>query len=38
MNIWLVILFGGLTTFGMRFSLNYLFGRFEVLETVRRAR
>jgi len=37
MNIWLVILFGGLITFGMRFSLIYLFGRFQVPETMRRA-
>ena len=37
MNIWLVMLLGGLITFGMRFSLIYLFGRFEVPETVRRA-
>jgi branched-subunit amino acid transport protein len=36
-NIWLVMLFGGLITFGMRFSLIYLFGRFEVPETIRRA-
>jgi len=37
MNIWLVIIFGGLITFGMRFSLIYLFGRFQVPETMRRA-
>jgi branched-subunit amino acid transport protein len=37
MNIWLVMLIGGLITFGMRFSLIYLFGRFEVPETMRRA-
>ena len=37
MNIWLVMLFGGLITFGMRFSLIYLFGRFQVPETTRRA-
>ncbi len=37
MNIWLVMLLGGLVTFGMRFSLIYLFGRFEVPETMRRA-
>ena len=37
MNIWLVLLFGGLITFGMRFSLIYLFGRFEIPETMRRA-
>jgi len=37
MNIWLVLLVGGLLTFGMRFSLIYLFGRFEIPETMRRA-
>lgn len=37
MNIWLVMLFGGLITFGMRFSFIYLFGRFEVPATMRRA-
>ncbi len=37
MNIWLVMLIGGLITFGMRFSLIYLFGRFEVPETMRKA-
>lgn len=39
MNIWLVMLIGGLITFGMRFSLIYLLaeGRFEIPETVRRA-
>lgn len=37
MNIWLVMLFGGLVTFGMRFSLIYLFGKFQVPETMRRA-
>lgn len=37
MNIWLVIIIGGLITFGMRFSLIYLFGRFEVPETMRKA-
>jgi len=37
MNIWLVMLFGGLITFVMRFSLIYLFGRFQVPETMRRA-
>jgi branched-subunit amino acid transport protein len=37
MNIWLVMLAGGLITFGMRFSLIYLFGRFEIPETMRRA-
>jgi len=37
MNIWLVMLFGGLITFGMRFSLIYLFGKFEVPVAMRRA-
>ena len=37
MNIWLVLLLGGLITFGMRFSLIYLFGRFDVPQTMRRA-
>lgn len=37
MNIWLVMLLGGLVTFGMRFSLIYLFGRIHVPETLRRA-
>lgn len=37
MNIWLVMLLGGLITFAIRFSLIYLFGRFQVPETMRRA-
>ena len=37
MNIWLVLLLGGLLTFGMRFSLIYLFGRFDVPEALRKA-
>jgi branched-subunit amino acid transport protein len=37
MNIWLVMLLGGLITFGMRFSLIYLFGRFKVPDTLQRA-
>lgn len=37
MNIWLVMLFGGLITFGMRFSLIYLFGRLHIPETMRKA-
>ena len=36
MNIWLVMLLGGLITFAIRFSLIYLFGRFEIPETMRR--
>ena len=37
MNIWLVMLLGGLITFGMRFSFIYLFGRLQVPETMRKA-
>ncbi len=37
MTIWLVLLFGGLITFGMRFSLIYLFGRLHIPETLRKA-
>ena len=37
MNIWLVMLLGGLITFGMRFSLIYLFGKFQIPETMRKA-
>ncbi|MBC7877176.1 MAG: AzlD domain-containing protein [Anaerolineales bacterium] len=39
MNIWLVLILGGLITFGMRFSLIYLLGegRFEVPETMSKA-
>ncbi|HEX2697106.1 MAG TPA: AzlD domain-containing protein [Anaerolineales bacterium] len=37
MNIWLVMLLGGLITFGMRLSFIYLLGRFEIPETIRRA-
>ena len=37
MNIWLVMLLGGLVTFGIRFSLIYLFGKLEVPETMRKA-
>lgn len=37
MNIWLVLVLGGLLTFGMRFFFIYLLGRLEVPETVRRA-
>jgi len=36
-NIWLVLILGGLITFGMRFSLIYLFGRFEIPQTLLRA-
>jgi branched-subunit amino acid transport protein len=37
MNIWLVLLCGGLITFGMRFSFIYLLGRFRIPETLQRA-
>ena len=37
MTIWLILLFGGLITFGMRFSFVYLLGRFEIPVTMRRA-
>ena len=36
MNIWLAMVLGGLITFGMRFSFIYLFGRFDIPETMRR--
>jgi len=36
-NIWLVMLIGGLITFGMRFSFIFLFGKFHIPETVRKA-
>ncbi|MEW5942100.1 MAG: AzlD domain-containing protein [Chloroflexota bacterium] len=37
MNLWLVLLLGGLITFGMRFSFVWLLGRYEVPVTMRRA-
>lgn len=37
MNIWIIMLIGGLITFGMRFSFIFLFGKFHIPETVRRA-
>jgi branched-subunit amino acid transport protein len=37
MNIWLTMLIGGLITFGTRFSFIYLFGKFNIPETMRRA-
>jgi branched chain amino acid efflux pump len=37
MNIWLVLLLGGLLTFGMRYSFIYLLDRFELPDTLRRA-
>jgi len=37
MNIWIVMLLGGLITFGMRFSLIYAFGRLHIPEAMRKA-
>jgi branched-subunit amino acid transport protein len=37
MNIWLVMLLGGMLTFGMRMSFIYLFGRFEIPAMMKRA-
>ncbi len=37
MNIWIIMIIGGLATFGMRLSFIYLFGRFDIPDTVRRA-
>jgi branched-subunit amino acid transport protein len=37
LHIWLVMLLGGLLTFGMRLSFIYLFGRFNMPLVVRRA-
>ena len=37
MNIWLVMLLGGMLTFGIRASFIYLFGRFKIPETVKRS-
>jgi branched-subunit amino acid transport protein len=36
-KVWLVMLLGGLITFAIRFSFIYLFGKFHIPETVRRA-
>jgi branched-subunit amino acid transport protein len=36
-NIWLVMLLGGLITFAIRFSLIYLFGKIQIPETMRKA-
>jgi branched-subunit amino acid transport protein len=36
-NVWVVMLLGGLITFGIRFSFIYLFGKFHIPEVVRRA-
>ncbi len=37
MNVWVVMILGGLLTFGMRFSFIYLLGRVDVPPLVRRA-
>jgi len=37
MSIWLVMLMGGAITFGIRFSLIYLFGKLHIPETLRKA-
>ncbi len=37
MNIWLVMLLGGLITFAIRFSFIYLFGKFHIQGVVRKA-
>jgi branched-subunit amino acid transport protein len=37
MKIWLVMMLGGLVTFAIRFSFIYLFGKFQVPGTLRRA-
>jgi branched-subunit amino acid transport protein len=36
-NIWFVMVIGGLITFAIRFSFIYLFGRFHIPDTVRKA-
>ena len=36
MNIWLIMLFGGLITFAIRFSFIYLFGKLHIPETLRK--
>ncbi|HJS20994.1 MAG TPA: AzlD domain-containing protein [Anaerolineales bacterium] len=37
MNIWLVMLLGGLITFALRFSFIYLFGRLHIPAVLRKA-
>ncbi len=37
MNIWLVMLLGGLVTFAIRFSLIHLFGKLHIPGTLRKA-
>jgi len=37
MNIWLLLILGGFITFCIRFLLIFLFGKFEIPTTIRRA-
>ncbi|MBV6396578.1 MAG: hypothetical protein HFACDABA_02177 [Anaerolineales bacterium] len=37
MTVWLILLLGGLITFGLRFSFVYLLGRLEIPSAMRRA-
>ncbi len=37
MSIWLVMLLGGLATFGMRYSFIFLFGKSEIPKVIKRA-
>ncbi len=37
MRIWILLFAGGLITFGIRFSLIFLFGKFQIPETLRRS-
>jgi len=37
MTVWLILLLGGLITFGIRFSFVYALGRFEFSSATRRA-
>jgi branched-subunit amino acid transport protein len=37
MNIWLIMLIGGVITFLMRFSLIYLLGKFEIPDSIQRS-
>ena len=37
MNAWVIIMVGGLLTFGMRLSFIYFFGRIEIPTTLRRS-
>lgn len=37
MNIWLIMLAGGLLTFAIRLSFIYLYGKFHIPEVVRRS-